>query len=214
MLTQEGIRAAIRSQKVWDLGNEVLYRLCREYPDHSEDEAIIAKVWLIGRSYAAAIERRKERGEFSSDAYYCNRVAPMVRQSSIDKWFNVLRNDQTNAHDKNVEAHKHLTDLFSEISGLGKRSLASKYLHFHFPQRFFIYDARASECVRRLRRQLDIRSRPLPRNSASDPIYGVFYDECLELTRVIGQRIGQALSPRGFDKLLLAMYDKNGEAQI
>ena len=43
----------------WDLGNSVLYNLCENNFDHSSDEKIIAKVWLIGRVYAAAIERRR-----------------------------------------------------------------------------------------------------------------------------------------------------------
>ena len=42
---------------IWNLGNEMLYQLCRDYPDHKAPEVITAKVWLIGRSYAAAIER-------------------------------------------------------------------------------------------------------------------------------------------------------------
>jgi len=35
-----------------------------------------------------------------------------------------------------------LTDLFREISGLEKRSLASKYLHCHFLRATYIYDER------------------------------------------------------------------------
>jgi hypothetical protein len=43
----------------WDLGNSVLYDLCRKHPSHKTADEILAKVWLIGRSYAASIERRK-----------------------------------------------------------------------------------------------------------------------------------------------------------
>lgn len=42
----------------WDLGNQVLYDVCRQNPDHTDEQAIIAKILLIGRTYAAAIERR------------------------------------------------------------------------------------------------------------------------------------------------------------
>lgn len=45
--------------------------------------------------------------------------------------------------DKILYIHKFLTDLFYELTGLNKRSLASKYLHFHCPDLFFIYDSRA-----------------------------------------------------------------------
>ena len=42
----------------WAFGNEVLYRMCRESPLHEDPDVVVGKVWLIGRSYAAAIERR------------------------------------------------------------------------------------------------------------------------------------------------------------
>lgn len=43
----------------WEYGNSVLYRMCEEEPEHKEIDVIVGKIWLIGRSYAAAIERRK-----------------------------------------------------------------------------------------------------------------------------------------------------------
>lgn len=58
MLTKKLIKDA-KSQSYWDLGNKVLYDLCRKYPRHEGYPEIIAKIWIIGRSYAAAIERRK-----------------------------------------------------------------------------------------------------------------------------------------------------------
>lgn len=70
----------------WDLGNDVLYRLCKEYPHHKTEQEIIAKIWLIGRSYAAAIERRKtkKRGESSDNFYECT-VVECMKGSEIDK---------------------------------------------------------------------------------------------------------------------------------
>lgn len=47
----------------WDVGNSVLYDMCRKYPNHGKEDEIIAKVWLIGCSYSAAIERRRNRQE-------------------------------------------------------------------------------------------------------------------------------------------------------
>ncbi len=69
----------------WDLGNQVLYDLCRAYPAHKRDEEIIAKIWLIGRSYAAAIERRKDV-DHSSDNFYETIVVETIKKSSIDSW--------------------------------------------------------------------------------------------------------------------------------
>ena len=45
----------------WNVGNKVLYDLCRERPLHTDTQAVLAKIWLIGRAYAAAIERRKNK---------------------------------------------------------------------------------------------------------------------------------------------------------
>ena len=48
---------------VWDAGNKVLYDLCANNFTHDNKSNIISKVWLIGRAYAAAIERRKDNRE-------------------------------------------------------------------------------------------------------------------------------------------------------
>lgn len=43
----------------WEYGNSVLYRMCEENPEDKQIDVIVGKIWLIGRSYATAIERRK-----------------------------------------------------------------------------------------------------------------------------------------------------------
>lgn len=57
-LTRDLVRNSM-SATPWDLGNEVLYRLCATHSQHTDISAIVAKVLMIGRVYAAAIERRK-----------------------------------------------------------------------------------------------------------------------------------------------------------
>ena len=59
----------------WKLANDTLYNLCNKYPLHTNADEIVAKMWLIGRSYAAAIERRTNADGFSGDFYY-DAVAP------------------------------------------------------------------------------------------------------------------------------------------
>ena len=72
----------------WDLGNKVLYDLCSTYPFHKTDQEIIAKIWLIGRSYAAAIERRKNKDlDAAGDLFYEDKVTPAIKRSGIDDWF-------------------------------------------------------------------------------------------------------------------------------
>ena len=51
-ITKELVDVAQRGTP-WDVGNKVLYDLCRLYPRHEQVDQIVAKVWLIGRAYAA-----------------------------------------------------------------------------------------------------------------------------------------------------------------
>src|SRR3989344_1985901 len=131
----------------WDLGNAVIYKLCQEYPGHKTDEEILAKIWIIGRSYAAAIERRRINNHINDD-FYTHIVAPGIRNSSIDQRLNGLLVD--GSFNNILTTHYWLTQLFRDMTGMDKRSLASKYLHFHFPDLFHIYDQRASSTLNKL----------------------------------------------------------------
>lgn len=187
----------------WDLGNNVLYDLCRAHPGHSSEPAVIAKIWLIGRSYAAAIERRRNKTD-ENDDFYVEVVAPRVKNSGIDLWLQELEaiaapTDAT-SHQV-VQVHGRVTALFDQITGLEKRSLASKYLHFHLPHLFFIYDARAVNGLQRLQQLVGRAS------SASieggDNEYRKFFEKCLRLQAHIKQRFEVSMNPREIDKLLL-----------
>lgn len=68
--------------QVWNLSNELLYKLCLEYPSHDADDVIAAKTWLIGRSYAVSLERRS--GMSDLDAFYVERVIPTLKSSKLD----------------------------------------------------------------------------------------------------------------------------------
>ena len=61
----------------WEYGNSVLYRMCEEEPEHKQIDVIVGKIWLIGRSYAAAIERRKNAVVVGDDFYY-DEIAPKL----------------------------------------------------------------------------------------------------------------------------------------
>ena len=85
-LTAEFVQKALDNYSVWDLGNQVLYRLCRDHPGHTECNVIIAKVWLIGRSYAVSVERRHKE-TIRGDAFYDQHLAPKIKSENIDAWF-------------------------------------------------------------------------------------------------------------------------------
>jgi hypothetical protein len=46
-ITKDDVDHALASSS-WDLGNQVLYSLCQDHPNHDRGDAIIAKIWLVG----------------------------------------------------------------------------------------------------------------------------------------------------------------------
>lgn len=61
----------------WEFGNSILYEMCSNNPYHNQSDIIVGKIWIIGRSYAAAIERRKNASNTNDDFYY-DVVAPKM----------------------------------------------------------------------------------------------------------------------------------------
>jgi hypothetical protein len=188
-------------QDLWDLGNELLYSLCRDHPRHDLDKVVAAKIWLIGRSYSASIERRRARSVHKQgDVFYEGTVVPGIRRSRIDEWIDDLRSSDPCDDEALCVAHCRTTRLFKRISGASKRSLASKYLHFHVPSHVFLYDSRAAKAVRRL------VPRRLPGATARrfDSEYHRFVVRCREAKASIEACIGRPVTLRELDKVLLA----------
>jgi hypothetical protein len=197
-LTREFVKKALDAQSIWDLGNEVLYKVYKDHPGHGDDNVIIAKTLLIGRVYAVSLERRRN-ADVKGDAFYINQVANAFRKSEIDKWFRSLKEDAGGSQQKAIETHKKLTVLLQSITDFENRSFASKYLHFHFPARFYIFDSRAEKSASKLAR-LD---RGRIRLSNADPKYSDFCARCDQLNRCMQELIGRVPSPREVDKVLL-----------
>lgn len=190
----------------WDLSNKVLYDLCRTSPLHVDAGVVLAKMLLIGRTYAAAIERRRTK-DTGNDHFYTTEVAPTMIKSKIDAW--IQRASKTSlASDEGlrimIETHARTTELFRRISGLEKRSLASKYLHFHVPELFFILDARAVQGMRKVRQ---IVGRVSASHGRGDPQYTTFAEKCNRLRAHCENEFDIRLSPRRLDSLLLALYE-------
>ena len=148
----------------WSFGNQILYDMCLKNPSHTNENVIIGKIWLIGRSYAAAIERIKEKSVPSDDFY----------------------------------VHKFLVNQITEITKLEKHSLASKYLHFHLPNHFFIYDSRAAGSITRFvhkeRKEILLEG---------DEVYVDFCMRAMQLRKYIFEKYGEKCSPRDIDNFLL-----------
>lgn len=190
----------------WDLANKILYDLCKDHPGHTDPDEIVAKIWLIGRSYAAAIERRKNANASDGDFYY-NKVAPALISigDELDSRLQRLNTysfvDDTTL-DLVLETHGLLVETFSTLTEMNKRSLVSKYLHFHCPNMFFIYDNRANTSIRKLVSKGKDR---LYKYIAfgRDMEYTDFCVRMLGLQEYIYHECGRKMSPRELDNLLL-----------
>ncbi len=193
----------------WKFGNEILYKLCRDHPMHTDCGQVIAKIWLIGRSYAAAIERGRMIKK-TNDDFYVNTVGPEICGSAIDSWLGDFTESQWSEETlmKSIDVHGKTTELFREISGKSKRSLASKYLHFHLPDFFFIYDSRAVTGLSKLSSLFERASR---NNDRGDNEYRKFAEKCLKLRDEIYCKSGHTLKPRQLDNLLLSVEETETE---
>lgn len=201
------VRKALYAElpKRWSFGNDVLYRMCSEHPLHNNVEEIVGKIWLIGRSYAASIERRRNAKETNDDFYYGN-VAPSILEvgKELDRNIAELRSDGKSILadlELVLETQELLQKIFEKVTELKKRSLASKYLHFHVPSKFFIYDSRAN------RRIKEIVHKPLkycfdkPGKGIEE--YRTFACRMLELAELWNDELGYKPSPRELDMFLL-----------
>ena len=103
-----------------------------------------------------------------------------------------------------MKVHGLTTELFYGISGLEKRALASKYLHFHVPNLFYIYDSRAAEAIREF-------SSDLPRPSRAgdgDDEYRKFAERCHHLRDLCAREFSLDLLPRHVDNFLLGFNER------
>lgn len=190
----------------WTLGNQVLYDMCRNHPSQSDPTAIVSKFWLIGRAYSAAVERRRtsrEKPLLDGENFYDHRLVPVYKQADFDSVFAPLY-DYENVSESNlkhiVEIHCTLTQTLKEVTGQWKRSLASKYLHFHFPNLFYIYDSRAESGLGRYIPEWQKQRLP------TGPYDAVYYRFSLAMTALcdeIRSNYGLDLLPRHLDTIVL-----------
>lgn len=213
-------------KKRWVFGNQVLYDMCKNNLGHEDADVIAGKIWLIGRSYAAAVERR-EKTNGDSDGYYYEKVVPaFIRDHEIiDDYIAQLRQcseftsksidlkrDRELAK-LSVVAHGALVEVLIKSSTLEnplvKRSFASKYLHFHCPEAVYIYDDRANTALRKWVRSYDegiLKGSELAVGSI-DKEYERFVCRVLELRkRLLKNGVEECMSPRDIDDFLLWLY--------
>lgn len=211
-------RDADKAQKPnsWDFSNDVIYRMCAKNPGHQTNGEIVGKLLVIGRVYSAALERRKSKKKFDSD-FYLDEALPRIKHAKFDSLLknqNLKRNlTIDNAHHF-VRIHQNVNSVFEKIAGLSKRSLASKYLHFHLPTKFFLYDTRAVKGLSGLMGELDLNAsthinlvKSRLKNHEYDDDYTKHFVKCLVLRDFIRDNCRVDLQPRPLDKLLLRLFD-------
>lgn len=122
----------------WGLVDEVLYGICREHPGHDDLRAVTAKLALVGRVYAAGLERRVTPPP-GQQAIVVIAGYVLEHGTEIDDLIRALDSVDdpldASAMTSIVEQHGRLTQLLQKVATDGKapRSFASKYLHFHRP---------------------------------------------------------------------------------
>lgn len=194
----------VQERNMWGFGNHILYNMCKKVPLHEIEDEIIGEVWLIGRSYAAALERGTND---IGDRFYPDVVAPKIRAVGVELDRKIADLQHYRKVSKEllgeiIETHNFLTEVFKEITGRTNRSLASKYLHFHLPNMFYIYDSRSIHSVTKEKTDHKALKKELM-CYRGDSTYTDFLAKMYTLNVDIFNLYDQWLSPRQLDALLL-----------
>lgn len=211
----------------WDISNKVLYNMCQQYPSNTDSQSILAKTLIIGRTYAASIERRKVKNtiedvqpvaEIINDDFYVNHVVPIFQGLKLDdhideikQWANTplvsLSDEQII---KVLSLHKILSGAFEKETGLQKRSFASKYLHFHLPNIYFIYDRRAYTALNLVLKEVKPQGKRIVNPNQADQEYGSFFIKCLRVLdyyKAVDENLN--ITPRQLDNLLIEIANQS-----
>lgn len=186
----ESVVDYLQDESFW--GNQVLYDMCSERPLHIDRDTVYSKIWIIGRAYSATIERKAKSGFDVWD------VVDALIESKIDSKISELNTIERPTNDNLeilLDAHNYLSEIFLKTTGLKKRSLASKYLHFHSPKSVFIFDSIAN---REVRKAVDIKRFTIPKNF--DIPYAEFCVRCIHYRdTALEKNLGGLVTPRRLD---------------
>jgi hypothetical protein len=125
---------------------------------------------------------------------------------NLEIWGDLIRRDEFDRLCV-LKAHYKLSEFFRTISKQN-RSLASKYLHFHYPEHFFIYDQNAAIAIKRLTNNGRYKRFKASNSEHTDGDYEEFYDRCvikkndIENTTTTKHKV----TPRELDNALLAVF--------
>ena len=173
------------SDERYRLANQLLYKIVKDYPDNTDAHHIVTKFWIIGRTYAAAIERRNNKADTPGDFYY-EYVAPAIADSELDKKISDIKKKHKELTDEALRdvlsLHGYLVKLIKGITKKEKRSLASKYLHFHLPELVLIYDSRVASVIGKF---INGRTNGLKIEKDWDKVYAIFAYKAYEIYKTL-----------------------------
>ncbi|MDD5364338.1 MAG: hypothetical protein PHR30_03300 [Gallionellaceae bacterium] len=193
-ITREFIADTL-AQSILDPRTRALYELCFMHRHHFQDDIVTDKLRMIVRIGA---EHGFHVNDFSPEF-----AAHRLGQSGVDRWFAGIATAERLDQALVFEMHKRIMDVFADLPAEQARSLASKYLHFHFPELFFIYDSRVAAAAFDLGQgECGYLAR-----SEHDPDYGRFFACCRKLTERLVGPAGRRLNPREMDRVLRAWAD-------
>lgn len=183
------------AQSILDPRTRALYELCFLHRHHFQDDIVADKLRMMARVCA---EHGMEVRDFSPEL-----AAHRLGLSGIDRGFAGIATAEHLDHTLVYDLHKRVMDVFDDLPAAQARSLASRYLHFHFPELFHIHDERVEaaayelgggECGYLVR-------------SEHDPDYGRFFACCRKLSDRFMLMAGRRLNPRELDRILRAWAD-------
>jgi hypothetical protein len=201
---------AIRYTK-YDLANSYLYKLCKDNFTHDRAEKTLAKTILIGRAYAVAIERRKNKHDKTNEEFYQNEIVPLFRKPFLDNGLQRLKGMALKEENlfRFLNLHYKLVKHLNGITELNKRSFVSKYFHFHLKDKFFIYDSRAEKAIRKLNVRLPGSETSKYKQVDVDDKYMKFFLKCFALQKAIKKYYKINLTIRQLDNLFLYTLKDN-----
>ncbi|MBI5446228.1 MAG: hypothetical protein HY900_34065 [Deltaproteobacteria bacterium] len=197
--------AVLKFDEEWGAVDKVLYSLCGGHPGHDSLKHVIAKVVLIGRTYAAGIERCVQPRSREQSIVLVGKHL-YEHGETVDEIISSLPRDaeplDPAAMQCIVEEHGRLTTLLRPIcrGSRSPRSFVSKYLHFHHPA-VPIYDSLAATALTGLvpwpRRTVPFEGPP-----AADETYWEF---CVRLVLLLSacRDSGHNPTPKELDAFLL-----------
>lgn len=192
---------------LWDRGDERLEALCQELEGHETVDEVSTKLWFIGRVYGAPLERGATEWDGSTAELY-ETVAGDLLASDLDQQLDELVETPTESSEAAsdvVECHASLTELFRNRTGKGNRSLASKYLDFHKPAHFFMFDSRAMNALTQI---VDLREVKEKRGDFRDDAadyddeYARLFMTCLWVLDALEDQLDDPPSVRRIDHAL------------